>query len=135
MIEHEIQVRVRYSETDAMGFLHHGNYVNYFEIGRIELNRALGGDYRAVEESGFFLVVVKLEIRYASPARFDDLLTLKTKVASITPAKFLHEYELKRDDTIIATGKSTLACVDRSGSVRRIPDEVVKLVDSKSPSG
>ncbi|MDA1017325.1 MAG: thioesterase family protein [Planctomycetota bacterium] len=130
MVEHEIQIRVRYSETDAMGFLHHGSYVNYFENGRIELNRALGGDYRAVEEGGLFLVVVKLEIRYASPARFDDLLTLTTQVASISPAKFMHEYVLKRDNTLIATAKTTLACVDRSGSIRRIPDDVRKLVDA-----
>lgn len=126
-LQHEIQIRVRYSETDAMGFLHHGNYANYFEMGRIELNRTLGGDYRALEESGVFLVVVRLDIKYASPARFDDQLMLTTRIVRVTPAKLLHEYELKRDETVIATASSTLACVDSSGNVRRMPDAIADL--------
>lgn len=128
-LRHQLEIRVRYSETDAMGFLHHGKYPNYFEMGRIELNRSLGGDYRALEESGVFLVVVKLEIKYASPAKFDDLLVLTTRIARVTPAKLLHEYELKRDDTLIATASSTLACVDSSGKVRRMPDAIAELAE------
>jgi acyl-CoA thioester hydrolase len=121
---HDIEIRVRYSETDAMGFLHHSNYFNYFEMGRTELFRSVGGDYRAMEESGQFLVVVKLECRYLLPARYDDLLRLRTTLSRITPAKLEHEYELFRDDVQLAQAKSTLACVDRNGNVQRMPDAV-----------
>ncbi|MCY2968495.1 MAG: acyl-CoA thioesterase [Planctomycetota bacterium] len=87
MTEHEIEIRVRYSETDAMGFLHHANYFVYFELGRTELLRAQGGNYRAMEEAGLFMVVVSLECKYRKSARYDDLLRLQTRVEKITPAK------------------------------------------------
>ena len=78
MEEHTIQIRVRYCETDAMGFMHHSHFINYFEQGRTELLRASGGRYRDIEEVGLFLVVVRLSCQYKSPARYDDLLTLIT---------------------------------------------------------
>ncbi len=119
---HEIQIRVRYPETDPMGLLHHGNYLMYFEIGRTELLRASGGNYRQMEESGLFCVVVKAEISYHKPARYDDLLTLQTTVTRITMAKIEHEYCLSRDDELLAVGKVTLAMVDREGNVCRVPE-------------
>lgn len=120
--EHEIQIRVRYSETDAMGFLHHANYFVFFEMGRTELLRAQGGNYRAMEEAGQFMVVVNLECKYRKPARYDDLLTLRTRVARVTQAKIEHEYRITRDGELLTEARSTLACVDRSGQVQRIPD-------------
>lgn len=122
LTEHEIEIRVRYCETDAMGFLHHGNHVNFFEMGRTELLRAQGGNYRAIEESGLFLVVVKLEVRYHSPGRYDDLLRLVTKVERVSPAKIEHSYRLYRGEQLLTTATSVLACVDRDGKVQRIPD-------------
>ena len=84
--EHEITIRVRYQETDPMGFLHHGYYFTYFEIGRTELLRASGGNYRKMEEEGLLAVVVHAECRFRRPARYDDLfLTLRTKILRITP--------------------------------------------------
>lgn len=120
--EIEVQVRVRYSETDAMGFLYHGNYFAFFEMGRTELLRAQGGNYRKMEEEGLFMVVVSIECKYRKPARYDDLLTLKTRVARITPAKIEHEYQLFRDGELLTEARSVLACVDRTGSVQRIPE-------------
>ncbi len=120
--EHEIEIRVRYQETDAMGVLHHANYLTYFEMGRIELLRACGLSYREMEESGLLMVVVKVECKYHRPARYDDLLRLKTIVTRVTTAKVEHEYELCRGEELLARGASTLACVDRSGTVQRIPD-------------
>ena len=122
MKEHEIELRVRYDDADPMGFLHHGKYFTYFEIGRMELFRASGGDYRAMEESGLFVVVVKAECRYGKPARFDDLLTLRTRLVRITEAKIEHEYELSFDGERLASAKVTLAVVDSSGEVQRVPD-------------
>lgn len=122
LLEDTIEIRVRYCETDAMGFLHHGNFVNYFEMGRTELLRAQGGTYRAIEESGLFFVVVKLECQYKSPARYDDLLQLITKVERVSPAKIEHSYRLFRDSQLLATASTILACVDRQGRVQRVPE-------------
>ena len=120
--QHEITIRVRYCETDAMGFLHHANYFNYFEVGRTELLRADGGNYRKVEEAGYFLVVARLECRYRRPARYDDVLTLRTTLSKVSAAKLEHDYELFRDGELLATAHSVLACVDSDGNVQRIPE-------------
>lgn len=126
MASHRIDIRVRYCETDAMGFLHHANFVNYYEMGRTELLRAQGGSYRAIEEAGLFLVVVKLDCRYHAPARYDDLLTLETTVVRTSAVKIEHSYRLFRGDQLLATANSVLACVDRAGRVQRLPDSLTK---------
>ena len=122
---HEIEIRVRYIETDAMGFLHHARYFGYFEMGRVELFRAQGGDYRDMEERGFLFVIVRLECNFRKPARFDDLLTLNTRVTRLTPAKLEHEYRLKRGDDVLADARSVLACVNRAGEIQRITEEIM----------
>ena len=127
--QHEMEIRVRYSETDAMGFLHHANYLDYFEVGRTELYRARGGNYRELEANGMFLVVVKLTCHYKIPARYDDVLLLKTRVARLTPAKLEHDYELWRDDELLATSHTVLACVNRAGAVQRIPQAIISRVE------
>jgi len=122
---HEVPIRVRYSETDAMGLLHHANYITYFEIARTELFRAGGGNYRVMEERGYFLVVVSVECRYKRPARYDDQLTLRVRLDQWTGAKLVHDYQIVRDKELIATGKTVLACVDRNGEVQRITEELL----------
>lgn len=122
---HAVPVRVRYCETDAMGYLHHANYISYFEIARTELFRAVGGDYRAMEARGYFLVVVKVSCQYKRPARYDDVLTIRSRVVRNSGAKLEHEYEVLREAELIATGQSTLACVDRQGNVQRITPELL----------
>jgi len=124
LMEHDLTIRVRYKETDAMGFLHHSNYFVYFEMGRTELLRAQGGSYREMEESGYLMVVVKLTCRYRQPARFDDLLTLKTRVKKVGAAKLEHEYFLYRGEVLLAEAESTLACVDREGKVQLMPESM-----------
>ena len=120
--EHEIEIRVRYQETDAMGVLHHANYFTYFEMGRTELLRANGHDYRRVEEDGIFMVIVDVGCRYRRPARYDDVLRLKTRLKRATAAKIEHDYELYRGGELLAEGRSVLACVDREGRLQRVPD-------------
>ena len=120
--QHEIEIRVRYQETDPMGLLHHANYFTYFEIGRTELLRAAGGSYRMMEEAGLFVVVVKAECRFRRPARYDDLLRIRTTVARVTPARIEHEYQVFRDAEQLAVARLTLAIVDRDGNVCRVPD-------------
>ena len=126
--QQELTIRVRYAETDAMGFLHHSNYFVYFEMGRTELFRAQGGNYRDMESKGLFLVVVKIECNFKSPARYDDELTLKTRISRITPAKLEHEYEVRRGGELLTTAKSTLACIDKNGRIQRM-DEVVPGIE------
>ena len=122
LTEHEIQVRVRYEEADPMGFLHHSQYYTYFEMGRTELLRASGGNYRRMEESGLFVVVVKSECVYRQPARYDDLLTIRTEIKRVGGVKIEHEYHVLRDGESVAVGKITLAVVDAAGEVQRVPD-------------
>jgi acyl-CoA thioester hydrolase len=120
-VSHTIRLRVRYPEVDAMGYLHHSRYLQYFEIGRVELLRSLGHSYADLERQGVFFVVVKAEIRYKAPARFDDELTLTTTVTRQTHVRYDHAYQLKRGETLLAEGSTTIACVDRAGEVTQIP--------------
>lgn len=120
--EHDIPIRVRYQETDAMGVLHHANYFTYFEMGRTELLRANGYDYRSVEEGGLFMVVFEIACKYMRPARYDDQLTLRTRTRRVTAAKIQHEYQLFRGEELLAEGHSTLACVDKTGRPQRVPE-------------
>jgi acyl-CoA thioester hydrolase len=124
MVSGEISIRVRYAETDRMGLLHHANYLVYFEQGRTELLRAQGFSYRDIEDQGFYLVLTKLQVRYKSPAYYDDLLTLRTSVMRTTLVKIEHKYELLRDGKLLAEGETTLGCVDREGKVQPLPDSL-----------
>jgi acyl-CoA thioester hydrolase len=118
----EIQIRVRYAETDRMGLLHHANYLVYFEQARTELLRAVGATYKAMEDQGFLLVLTRFEIRYRKPAHYDDLLTIRTSVEKVTFVRIDHRYEVFRDGELLAEASSTLACVDRDGRPQALPD-------------
>lgn len=131
--QHTTALRVRYSETDAMGFLHHANYLTWFEIGRTELFRSQGGNYRRMEELGLFFVVVRCEVRFRRPARYDDLLNLETTITRMTPARLEHQYRLFRDSELLTEASSVIACIDRTGEVRRIPDDLVSLTAGAPP--
>ncbi len=128
---HATEIRVRYCETDAMGYLHHGNYANYFEIARTELFRNQGGDYRAMEERGLFFVVVSLEIQFKRPARYDDLLSIACRVERMTGAKLMHEYRVTRGDELIALGRTVLACVDQRGAIQRLNQQLLYGSDER----
>jgi acyl-CoA thioester hydrolase len=119
---HDTEIRVRYEDADPMGVLHHAQYFSFFEIGRLDFFRARGGDYRAIEAAGIFVVVAKAECRYRKPARYDDLVTVRTIIHEITPAKIIQRYEMRRGDDLLAEGQVTLAVIDREGRVQRVPD-------------
>lgn len=122
---HVLEMRVRYNECDPMGVAHHSVYPIWFEQGRTEMLRADGGRYRDLEEAGAFLAVVKLEIAYRLPARYDDTLRIETTIARLGRAKIEHAYQLHRDDELLATGATTLACLDREGRVREMPELLI----------
>lgn len=122
---HEIEIRARYPECDPMGFVHHAVYPVWFEMGRTEMLRVTGRSYREFEEAGVFLAVVRLEARYRRPARYDDLLRLRTSLVLGGPVKVGHAYELFRGEELLVEGATTLACLDRDGRARPLPDHLV----------
>ena len=119
---HEIEIRVRYQETDGQRRVHHGNYLTYFEMGRTEMLRAQGYTYKAFEDAGLFMVVAEATCRYLAAAEYDDLLILRTYVGKISAASIRHTYELVRGKRIIATGETLVVCVDSEGKIRKLPD-------------
>jgi acyl-CoA thioester hydrolase len=119
--EHDLEIRVRYQETDGQGHVHHANYLTWFELGRVELLRAAGHSYRELEAAGLFLVVAEATVRYYRPARFDDVLRLHTTATSARGARIEHSYQLFRGDELLAEGTTTVACIDQSGRVTRLP--------------
>jgi acyl-CoA thioester hydrolase len=121
MLSGEIQIRVRYAETDRMGLLHHANYLVYFEQARTELLRQYGASYKDLEDQGYYLVIAKVEIKYKSPAYYDDVLTIRTTVVRTTPVRIEHRYEVFREGVLICEGTTTLACVDKQGRLQAMP--------------
>ncbi|WP_339839145.1 thioesterase family protein [uncultured Flavobacterium sp.] len=132
MKEHEISVRVRYAETDQMGVVYHGNYAQYFEMGRVEWLRNMGVSYKWMEENGIMLPVVSLTINYKKPARYDDLLTVKTIFKRQTSVKIEFDYEIYNEkQELLTTGYSMLVFVDMKTSKPTIPPSYIadKLSD------
>ena len=119
---HAIEIRARYPECDPMGVVHHTVYPVWFEMGRTEMLRAIGRTYRDCEEAGVFLAVVDLSVRYRRPARYDDLLRLETELLAAGPVKIRHAYRLLRDGELLVEGATTLACLDRDGRARAVPE-------------
>ncbi|MFA9190334.1 thioesterase family protein [Flavobacterium sp. FZUC8N2.13] len=123
---HEFKVRVRYSETDQMGVVYHGNYAQYFEMGRVEWLRNIGISYKWMEENGVMLPVVSLNINYKKPAHYDDLLTVKTIFKSQTSVKIEFEYEIYNEQNELLTiGGSILVFVNmKTGRPMAAPEYV-----------
>jgi acyl-CoA thioester hydrolase len=128
----DVTIRVRYAETDAMGYLHHARYFVYFEEGRTELLRLNGVRYRDMEARGVFYVVSQLACRFRAPARYDDLVTLTTCTERITPVRVEHGYRLSRDGVLLTEGRSTLVCVGKEGRPRPLPDDLYEMLAGPS---
>lgn len=126
MIFHEFRVRVRYAETDQMGVVYHGNYAQYFEMGRVEWLRNLGVSYRSMEESGIMLPVVSLTMNYKKPARYDDLLTVRTIFKKQESVKIEFDYEILNEaGELLTTGNSILVFVNmKTGRPTTPPDYI-----------
>lgn len=122
--ECEITLRVRYAESDPMSYLHHSKYFEYFEMGRTELLRQAGFAYRDLEARGVLFAVVKVACRFRAPARYDDVLTLNTRIERLTRARIDHSYRLRRGDTLLCEAETTLACINREGRLIPIPEEI-----------
>lgn len=127
MKTHEFNVRVRYSETDQMGVVYHGNYAPYFEMGRVEWLRNIGVSYKWMEENGVMLPVVSLNINYKKPAKYDDLLTVKTIFKCQTSVKIEFDYEIYNEQNELLTiGNSVLVFVNMKTGRPMLPPDYVK---------
>jgi len=126
MISREINIRVRYAETDQMGYVYYGNYAAYFEMGRVELLRSIGTSYKKLEDNGIMLPVRDFSIRYIKPALYDDLLTL-TSTLTETPSTRIHfTYQIHNESGILlCKAETTLVFVDKqSGRPVQVPEEL-----------
>ncbi len=126
MKEHQIKVRVRYSETDQMSVVYHGNYIPYFELGRVEWLRNKGISYKSLEESGIALPIVSMTINYKKPARYDDLLTVTTKFKSQSSVKIEFDCEIHNENReLLTTAHFLLVFVDMNLGKPIIPPKYI----------
>ena len=113
MITNQTKIRVRYGETDQMGYVYYGNYAQFFEVGRVEWLRALGAGYKSLEESGIMLPVIQLNINYMKPARYDDLLTITTILSKKPLVKIEFDFEVRNEkEELLTTGYTSLVFMD-----------------------
>jgi len=119
-----ITIKPRYAETDQGGVIHHSVYPVWLEMGRTELLRANGIAYKDLEEAGIFFVVAELHIKYRQGAYYDEELQLETVCSKVTAGRVEHSYKLTRcrNGAVLAECSSVLACLDKEGKVRRVPE-------------
>lgn len=122
-----MQFRVNYYETDGQRRVHHSNYLNYFERGRVEMLRALGIRYRDLEDQGRYLVVTEMNVQYFAGAEFDDLLNLETSLVEVRKVRLRHNYSVTRDGEPIVRATSVIACIDTEGTPKRLPKDLLEL--------
>lgn len=135
MINTEVQIRVRYGETDRMGFVYYGNYATYFEVARVEALRQIGVSYLEMEEGGVCLPVVEYKIRYLKPAFYDDVLTIRTIIKEMPGIRIKFEYETYNQENILLnTSETTLVFVDiKTMKPCQLPEFVSKIMKPYFP--
>jgi len=131
MNENKVEVRVRYGETDQMGVVYHGSYVPYFEIGRVEWLRNRGVSYKFMEESGIALPIVSMQINYKKPARYDDLLTIHTKLRNYSGVKIEFDCEIFNENKELLTNAHfILVFVDlKTGKPTAPPSYILDIIN------
>ncbi len=129
----ETTLRVRYAETDAMGIVHHSRYIPWFEVGRVNFLREIGFPYDKIEEMGFLFVITELGARYHLPARFDDIVIVRTWLDKAYSRGMRLEYQIVNETgEILVTGFTKLICTNRQGQPTRLPDNLISLMTSES---
>ncbi|MGH2544492.1 MAG: acyl-CoA thioesterase, partial [Ardenticatenaceae bacterium] len=131
MHTHESHIAVRYAETDAMGVVHHGSYVVWFEVGRTEWLQSLGYHYSDFEQSGFYLVVAEIGLRYLRPARYGDTVIVRTSATEIKSRAIRFQYDIYRaaDQDLLVTGFTRHILTDHEGNIRKFPDYMWRLIN------
>ena len=128
MLSASVEVRVRYEETDKMGIVYHANYLTWFEIARIELLDSIGCSYKSLEATNFFLPVLSCQLDFRRPAHFDDRLRIVVKVDDSSFVRIKADYEVFREDDLLANGQTTHAFVSGEGKVVRPPSAFLERV-------
>lgn len=129
MYTFETKIRVRYAETDKMGYVYYGNYATYYEVARVESLRNLGFVYRELEEMGIMMPVIESKFRYLKPAVYDELLKIKVTIPQIPGAKIIFTYEITNEaGELINTGETTLVFIEiATGKPKKIPEVIFNL--------
>ncbi len=130
MFQHEVTIRVRYAETDQMGYVYYGNYATYFEVARVEAFRAIGFTYKELEATGIGMPVLEYRTRYLAPAKYDDLLTIKVSIPEMPGVRIRYEYEvLNEEGKLLNKAETTLVFVNiENGRPTRLPDQFETLM-------
>ena len=130
MYIHETQIRVRYADTDKMGFAYYGNYPKFYEVGRVEAFRALDYPYKEMEETGVGMPVLDMSIKYHRPAKYDDLLTVKVIVPEMPRARIRFEYEITNEvGELLNTGDTVLAFMQlETGRPVKMPERLKNAI-------
>ncbi|MDA9986489.1 MAG: thioesterase family protein [Crocinitomicaceae bacterium] len=130
--KHLTEIRVRYGETDRMGFCYYGNYAQFLEVARVELLRSQGISYKELEDAGILLPVRNFSIKYIAPSRYDDLLSIQTEITNIKGSRIEFNYEIRnQNNVLIATAYTELVFVN-SNSLKptNAPDEILTFYEN-----
>ncbi len=131
------KIRVIYADTDAMGIVYHTNYIRWFEVGRNELMRQLGIAYKEMEHLGFNLPLTKVNCHYLLPAKYDNVLTIETKIDYIKRASMRFNSYIWDEDrkNLLVEGYTVHACINGEGKIRRIPRQILELLNKYNIKG
>ncbi|HMQ00070.1 MAG TPA: thioesterase family protein [Cyclobacteriaceae bacterium] len=131
MYKSETSVRVRYAETDQMGYVYYGNYAIYYEVARVESFRQLGLNYKELEDAGVLMPVLEHYTRFIAPARYDEVLRIITSIAEMPGTRIKFSYEIFNEaNKMINTGETTLVFIDKqSGRPTKRPEVMAKLLE------
>jgi len=130
MFSFENTLRVRYAETDRMGYVYYGNYASFFEVARVEALRSLGMSYKHMEDEGFLLPVMEYKIKYLKPAFYDDELTIKTQIPEMPTARMVFTYEVfNQGGEKISEAETTLVFINKeSGRPCKAPEDFIEAI-------
>jgi len=133
MIKGEIKLRVRYSDTDQMGYVYYGRYASYYEVARVELFRSLGFSYKNLEEEGIGMPVIDMDTKYLLPIKYDEEIIIKTRIEELPSSKIIFYYDIfNKKNNLANSAKTTLTFINLSSKKPvRIPKELLELIENK----
>jgi acyl-CoA thioester hydrolase len=134
-MESRTEIRVRYAETDAMGIVHHAVYPIWMELGRSDLLRQLGQSYAEWETAGIRITVGEIRVKYRAPARYDELVLVRSRVREASRRKIVFTYDIEREGVPLASGESVHLVCGSDGRARVLPDAYLALVRNAVPGG
>ena len=133
VMESLTEIRVRYAETDAMGIVHHAVYPVWMDLGRSDLLRQLGQSYSEWESAGIRITVGEIHVKYRAPARYDELVLVRSRVREASRRRIVFAYQIQREGTVLASGESVHLVCGSDGRARILPEPYLSLVRNASP--